>query len=470
MKVLNHYRKHRGVWTGGAALAWIGITVGFHLMRRGFQWPIRVIWLVAGLIIVWEMARFFIKWRPARRKLVFAGVMTLFFALMLEGVCWLFLKVMAQRDERLAPRGALTMDPDAKDAVTATLAGQSRYQFSATIGWVQAHGQTSDGINTNSHGMRGTHEYPAAPADPAKRILCLGDSFTFGVAVRDEESYPAAAEASRPGTEWLNFGNPGCCLTQMYLRYHGQAKSFGGKHVVIGFMTNDAQRTVNCFRPFLNSGTGFPMTKPFAKFSGTGLSIEPNPYLSATDYQALLNHPEKELARLRSLDYLSWSRQTMASDPIIRTGTYVIESLQIDRNLESITRGSIPFRRLFQEMLPADPYGDAIWQPESHGFQAITALFDRFYGEVREAGAQPLIVIIPGPLDVKNYQRGKAPQYEHLLAHFQKQNLRYLDFLDPLTTKYAADLSPEALFVRLHYQPHVNQLLADEIIKSLGLP
>lgn len=466
MNVLHHYRTHRGVWMGGAALAWIGIIVCFHLMRRGFQWPMRVIWLVAGLIMVWELFRFFSKWRPARRQLIFAGVMALFFVLMLEGVCWLFIKVMAQRDDRLAPRGAVTMDPEAKAAVTAMLAGQSNHQFSYTIGWVPAPAKTSDGRTTNSQGMRGTKEYLPTPTDPAKRILCLGDSFTFGVAVRDEESYPAAAEARLPGTEWLNFGNPGCCLTQMYLRYHEQAKSFGGKHVVIGFMTNDAQRTVNCFRPFLNSDTGFPMTKPFAKFSGNGLSIEPNPYLSAADYQALLDQPEKELARLRSLDYLSWSRQTMASDPIIRTGTYVIASLQLHRNLESITRGIIPF----QKKLPADPYGDALWQPESRGFQAITALFDRFYGEVREVGAQPLIVIIPGPLDVQNHQRGKPRQYEYLLDHFRRQNLRYLDFLDPLTTKHAADLSLEALFVSRHYQPHLNQLLADEIIKALGLP
>jgi len=68
-------------------------------------------------------------------------------------------------------------------------------------------------VTTNSQGLRATREL-----DPhegrAVRVLCLGDSFTFGVGVNDNETYPAQLEAilkaKYPGRsiEVLNAGMP----------------------------------------------------------------------------------------------------------------------------------------------------------------------------------------------------------------------------------------------------------------------
>jgi lysophospholipase L1-like esterase len=63
-------------------------------------------------------------------------------------------------------------------------------------------------VTINARGLRGAE--PATPR-PARRILCLGDSITFGYGVGDDETYPAAlgrALAAR-GVEVVNGGVTG---------------------------------------------------------------------------------------------------------------------------------------------------------------------------------------------------------------------------------------------------------------------
>ncbi len=51
-------------------------------------------------------------------------------------------------------------------------------------------GETLLPIRINNHGQRGP-DYPEAKPAHEKRLVCLGDSLTFGPGVRDEETYPA---------------------------------------------------------------------------------------------------------------------------------------------------------------------------------------------------------------------------------------------------------------------------------------
>jgi hypothetical protein len=145
--------------------------------------------------------------------------------------------------------------------------------FDRDIGWVPRPGHREGGTQISLQGLRSLREYVIPPPDPDNRVLCLGDSFTYGHSVSDTETYPCHAEHLRPGTEWINLGISGACLTQCLLQYRKNGRKFGGRHVVIGFMTDDAKRTVNCFRSFLTHWN--PFTKPFAKYSNGTFSIEP---------------------------------------------------------------------------------------------------------------------------------------------------------------------------------------------------
>ncbi len=78
-------------------------------------------------------------------------------------------------------------------------------------------------VNTNSQGFRNA-EFSAKPAPGTFRIVCLGDSITFGWGMDEKYSYPRVLERylnSRPGAktrvEVINAGVPGYDLEQITL-------------------------------------------------------------------------------------------------------------------------------------------------------------------------------------------------------------------------------------------------------------
>jgi len=102
----------------------------------------------------------------------------------------------------------------------------SRYSFDLydpTRGWTlkpglnhypMAGGKT---LSTNSKGLRGAAEIPYGRRSQGERILVLGDSFTFGEDVSDDETYASALGRFLPEAEVLNFGVHGYGLDQMLL-------------------------------------------------------------------------------------------------------------------------------------------------------------------------------------------------------------------------------------------------------------
>ncbi len=66
------------------------------------------------------------------------------------------------------------------------------------------------GARINSFGMRGPEPRPSS--EVSLRVLCLGDSMTYGPGVREEQTFSAVlgeqARAGRPGVEVLNAGTP----------------------------------------------------------------------------------------------------------------------------------------------------------------------------------------------------------------------------------------------------------------------
>ena len=449
----------------------LAVVLFFQHTPQALRWPVRLLFVVAAGWLI------FTGFQTARRtmftgkKLLFSLILGLFFYAALNVVCHVFVRLMSQRDDRLTARGATSLSANCRLGIEAMLNATSYNLFDRDIGWVPRPGYKSELYNINRQGIRSLREYPETPPDPAKRILCMGDSFTFGFAVGDQETYPFHAEQLRPGTEWINLGISGTCLTQSLLHYRKTGRRFGGKQVVVGFMTNDAQRTVNCFRPFLSpSDIGHPFTKPFARFSDGRFSIEPNPYQDIAGFKRLLANERPELDRLRQLDYLTWSNQAITTNPILRTAAFVHESMRLDRNINMLLARPPTKKEPAKRRAGADPYGRDIWNPASPGFQAITRLLDLYCDEIVADGREPLVVIIPGPLDVENHTKHSPRQYSALIDHLKVKGQRHLDFLDPLVERHKDDLSENALFFQLHYRGPVNKELAEEIITALGLP
>src|SRR5262245_1068570 len=103
-------------------------------------------------------------------------------------------------------------------------------------------------IQTNQFGMRDSTSI-ALKTDSRCRIAVLGDSYTFGLGVRAEETYPKVLEkllrqspaAARCQFEVLNFGVVGYSAYDESLVLRYRVVDFNPRVIVIGYVLNDPE-------------------------------------------------------------------------------------------------------------------------------------------------------------------------------------------------------------------------------------
>ena len=95
---------------------------------------------------------------------------------------------------------------------------------------------------TNAHGFRG-EDLPRKKSPGQLRIACLGDSFTFGWGVNDDETWPARLEVELGergiDAEVMNFGVEGYHTVQEVALLEHRALRFDPDLVLLGYYVND---------------------------------------------------------------------------------------------------------------------------------------------------------------------------------------------------------------------------------------
>jgi len=81
-------------------------------------------------------------------------------------------------------------------------------------------------LRTNSQGFRGTHDHNEAVPPGKRRIICSGDSVTFGYGVDDGNAWCRLLATIDPRLETINMGLPGYGVDQAYLWYKRDAGRF----------------------------------------------------------------------------------------------------------------------------------------------------------------------------------------------------------------------------------------------------
>ena len=143
-------------------------------------------------------------------------------------------------------------------------------------------------LNSDRFGFRGTRDHSESPGK-AVRILVLGDSFTFGEGVSDDETYSAVLETSLPGVEVLNGGVHGYGHDQMLLALEDLGPKVHPDLVLLGFVSEDMERNLLEFRDF---------AKPRFALSGGSLVLQNVPVPSPEEVE------RRGLFRSRFLDLL----------------------------------------------------------------------------------------------------------------------------------------------------------------------
>jgi hypothetical protein len=104
-------------------------------------------------------------------------------------------------------------------------------------------------VHSNSAGMRGRREYPLQRS-AAPRFVVLGDSFSFGECVEDDESFAARLEQRIAPGEVLNLAVHGYGHDQQLLRLQRQGLAYRPDAVLLGFFNADVDRNQLSFRDY----------------------------------------------------------------------------------------------------------------------------------------------------------------------------------------------------------------------------
>lgn len=126
--------------------------------------------------------------------------------------------------------------------------------FDPTLGWtlkpnLPASDYFGSLVHSNSDGIRGTKKYIRGKSDML-RVITIGDSFTFGACVSDNETFSSYLEQLLPNAEVLNMGTSGYGIDQILLKLQTHGTPFQPDIVILGFFDDDLFRNTLWFREY----------------------------------------------------------------------------------------------------------------------------------------------------------------------------------------------------------------------------
>jgi len=111
-------------------------------------------------------------------------------------------------------------------------------------------------LRTNAQGFRNDHDIATAVPSGRARLICSGDSFTFGYGVDNAHTWCEQLSLLEPRLETVNMGQGGYGVDQAYLWYKRDAVKIKHQVQILAFITNDFDRMQS------DSFSGYP--KPVA--------------------------------------------------------------------------------------------------------------------------------------------------------------------------------------------------------------
>lgn len=150
------------------------------------------------------------------------------------------------------------------------------HQYDAELGWVQVPGYEADfqgreykvRMKSNSLGFR-DREYPIEKPNGLKRVVVLGDSFTWGWGVEQPEIFCEVAEQNMKGVDFINLGQTAYSTAQEYVIYKNLGMKFSPDFTVLAFGPNDIME---------NSGQNPKRPKYMVQNKRLILESPPTPY------------------------------------------------------------------------------------------------------------------------------------------------------------------------------------------------
>jgi GDSL-like Lipase/Acylhydrolase family len=255
-------------------------------------------------------------------------------------------------------------------------------------------------VNSNSRGLRGSNEYSYSRIPGKQRILVLGDSFTFGTDVSDDETYSHYLQSLLPNTEVLNFGVQGYGQDQALLYLQDEGVKYHPDVVLLGFMFMDTYRNLWNF---------FAFAKPKFEMTQQGLKLTDVPV--PTPDQVLAREPYRSKA---------WDFAFILDEKI---------------------RWSLGIK-------------------EKEAMQLTRPILEQIVSTTRSIGATPVFVYMPAYEELDDLSTSTSAHEQYLSAFCKEQGIACM-FLRPRFRREA--LNGLKLESRFHWTPEMHRIAADEI-------
>jgi hypothetical protein len=348
-----------------------------------------------------------------------------------------------------------SLSQDHQNTLQNLIIGKTTYLIhSPVLGWtIKPNGFWQDLYRSNSKGLRGGREYQAMPSNNSIRISSFGDSYTHCDDVKNEETWQEQLQNADHRLEVLNFGVGGYGLDQAFLRYSEEGKLYNSHIILIGFMKENINRLVNVFRPFYFPG--IPLTKPRYFIRENELILLNNPLSTFNDCSVLLHNPKALLSKFGENDYyykILPKEHFLDFSPSVRLFKLLYYTIY-NRYLGNSGR------TIYNK--------NGSYNQNSEAFKICTKLFDEFYCLAQKNKSLPIIILFPGPEDIKQYHKNRIKSYSSLIHYFDSRGYRYIDLLD-VFERYGVSSHSDDIFGKFyHHSPLGNLNVAKAILDYL---
>ena len=273
-----------------------------------------------------------------------------------------------------------------------------------------------------------------ADTHPSRRIALVGDSFTFGLEVRYENTWGAYLEPlAGAGAQVLNFGVDGYGIDQDYLRYRRDVTPWKPEIVVLGVISDDFRRTMCVYGFLCFPGAEIPFPKPRFVVADSGLR----------QLNAPLPTPESISAQ-QSIEELPFIKYDVAYDPV-EWETHFYDHAYTIRVPLSIFR-----RWPAREPVVSD----------SAMRRVNAALIKAFLLDAHRQGSRAIVVYFPSGDELRS-----GPHSPSLAQEVLRQGgIPFLDMTDCVER-----VPPDERFVVFHYSATTNAAVASCLARALRL-
>lgn len=290
----------------------------------------------------------------------------------------------------------------------------------------------------NDRGLRSSGDVtvPSASGGSRKRVLFVGDSFTFGVGVNDSETYPARVGARL--RDWCDFpvetlnagvGGFGTSHELSFLQHYGWR--FDPDVVVVGFLTSDPEdNSLNGLHRMVGDRL---VEIPASERPGWGL-IQAHKHVPG--YTWLVAHST----------LFNWTRQ--------RIGNLVAQ-----RAAAREARG-VPTQSV-------EPARDE--EREAARWNLTAAIFDRIRAQADSHDVQLVVAIIPHGGTLGNYYAaGRDADVDRMLEICREQQLTCVNVAESMR-RARPTAAPASLYLREgHFNATGYDLVGDAVARRLA--